>query len=537
MKITSVLISVLFSFCIIIGQVIGRQDVVGYTTYDWQFGGPVYTCCRTAAICNGIHVCWLSSAGNPAVDRNQGYNYYDFATRQWHWPATGINVFTIRSGFGNLDYDPITGVAVLSTQQSAAGGTRPVVVRDQAIGAGLYEYCYGPLGWQWPPISVSYNQAIHCAMIDSASTDSLWYSRVQPWCTWSTPINICPPATSPMFPCHNLAASKISNKVVILWQCSEDPYPERAYYRISNDGGLNWEPATQLPFPPPLPGLIPSFNISSLFAMFDNQDNLHVVASVSDTGVTVPAAIWHFCPINNPQWSLIYYYAPETLAGPVGYNAIFATRPTIVQSPNTNYFYVSWEQFDSLNYEPLTNLARADIWIAESPNNGQTWRNQRPITMPNTTSKRYPCVGGVFADTLVVSYLIDSIAGAESFVQGRTTRNPVICHFIPVILLGTEEQFIPDLLYNTISTSPNPFTKNVTIRFSIPAQSNASLEIYDVTGRLVKFFNAVSGELSAESQVIWDGRDNQGKDVKNGIYFCTLRIKDKNIQTKIVLYR
>jgi hypothetical protein len=527
-KIVKFLICNLIIFNLGIVFAIGRQDVVGYTTYDWQMGGPMSTRCRTDSVCNGIHVCWVVSNFNPGADRNLGYNYYDFNTRQWNWPATGMNIYTQRSGFGNLDYDPITGVAVAITTQI----TGLVAAKDTAPGAGIFSYCVGPTGYSDAVISVSNNQAIHCAMVNTMYNDSVFYARVQPWCSWSTPINICGSAPQPGNHTQAIAASKISNKVLIVWQCLDDPYPQRAFYHISNDGGINWQPTVQLPYPP-VQGM--TFTISSLFTMFDNLDNFHIVASLSDTGVTVPAAIWHFCPINNPQWNLIYHYAPETLAAPIGFNALHATRPSIVQSPITNnYLYVSWEQFDSLNYEPTTGLARADIWIAESPNNGLTWQNQQRITIPNTTSKRYPCVGGVFADTLVVSYLIDSIAGGESFSQGRTTRNPVVCHFILRPYAGIEQDIgYLKLGIGNLSASPNPFSSQTTIHYSLTANINATLEIYDITGRLVKSFSN-NQQLKTNNSFIWNGKDNNGNQVKSGIYFCSLRTPHKTLTYKLL---
>ncbi|MEO0075135.1 MAG: T9SS type A sorting domain-containing protein [candidate division WOR-3 bacterium] len=504
---------------------IGRQDVIGYTTYDWQMGGPMTTRCRTDSVCNGIHVSWVASNFNPSTDRNQGYNYYNFTTHQWHWPV-GMNIYPQISGFGNLDYDPITGVAIASTHQSVSGGLTITCAKDQSPGAGTFVYCQGPLSYRNPVINVSHNQAIHCIMLDT-TIDTLWYARIQPWCNWTTPLNISTDVP-PYYLSYNIAASKISNKVVVVWRCLNDPYPERAFYRISNDGGINWDSPVQLPFPP-AQGITPCFDLSGLFAMFDYQDNLHIVTSVSDTGFTVPAAIWHFCPINNPQWSLVYHYAPQTLNAPVGYNAIFATRPTIVQSPTTNHFYVTWEQFDSLNYEPSTYLTRADIWIAESPNNGQTWHNQQSITIPNTTSKRFPCAGGVFADTLVISYLIDSIAGFAMITQGRATLNPVICHFIPLPYAGIEQDIGNwKLDIGNLSTSPNPFTSQTTIHYSLPIAGKVSLHLYNASGRLVKIL-ADEHKPAGNYFITLDS-----KNLSAGLYFCKLNLPNKSITLKIL---
>jgi hypothetical protein len=471
---------------------------------------------------------------NPGVDRNQRYNFYDYNTHTFLW-TDGINVFTQRSGYGNIDLDPQVGDVVFSTHQGSSGALRPVVSRKDS------SMSVGPLNFQWPPITVSYNRAVHCAMMSCIDLDSLWYARIEPWPSWTTPIRICPPAPSPMYPSHNIAASKISNKVVVLWETYEGQGQERAFFRLSNNGGLTWQAPTQLSFPP-AQGMIPSFHVSSLYAMFDNQDNLHIVASVADSGHITPAGIWHWCPVNNPQWSCIYYYQTGLHSGTsVGYNALMATRPSIVQAPNTGYFYVAWEQFDSLNYEPTTNLLRADIWIAESPDNGMTWQHHQRITTPNTTSKRYPCVGGVDRDTLSVAYLIDSIAGFELNGQGRVTLNPVAIQRIkvPLPFAGEEERLTLNAAHFTPEIYPNPARTYFAVRlpqsacrrqsgFGTSATDRSQINIFDVSGKVIKEIATPSARNDNIVRVSLDG-------IKNGVYFVQVgneMVKEKLVVTK-----
>lgn len=295
---------------------------------------------------------------------------------------------------------------------------------------------------------------------------------------------------------------------------------------MSNNGGLTWQAPTQLSFPP-AQGMIPSFHVSSLYAMFDNQDNLHIVASVADSGHITPAGIWHWCPVNNPQWSCIYYYQTGLHSGTsVGYNALMATRPTIIQAPNTGYFYVAWEQFDSLNYEPTTNLLRADIWIAESPDNGMTWQNQVPITTPNTTSKRFPCAAGVDHDTLTVAYLIDSIAGFEIMSQGRATYNPVVIHRlkVPLLVAGAREQVTSKMIDNKINIYPNPAKTFFTVQLP---QSADRIKIFDISGKAVREIL----RFAQNDNVVRVSLDG----IKNGVYF--VKVGDEMVKEKLVVTR
>ncbi len=519
----------------------GRTEAIGGTCYDW-INGPVFSMLRNSPN-NFLFGAWLWSNTEAMSDRNMYCNIYDWSTKTWaiinptNYMSSGQSVFphTLSSVGGGADLDP-TGKFVVSGQYSLGGVLSVKLARETDAGSGLFEYSQGPTGYRWPCIGVTQNQNVHVAAIDVATTYDLYYSRTtSPWTTWTPYVTIAPPGPQPYFPDQNIAASKISNKVIVVWESSNDPYPERAYYTLSTDGGATWGTSTQIPFPPSV-GMTPGFNISSLYAMFDGADNFHIVMSVADTGYTLPAEIWHYCPTNTPAYSLIHHYDAETLNAAVGYNAIFATRPSICQNPTNNYLYVAWEQFDSLNYEPITNLARADIHIAESRDNGLTWYAKKKITTPNTMSKRFPVVGGVQGDTLLVMYMNDSIAGAFLQSEHRFCVNPMIVHRVPVPLTpGIEQNDYPKFYDFALRPAiPNPAKSHTAIRYSLSSAGNITLSISDVSGRLVKTLiseNKPAGEYS----IIWNGKNEFGKKVNAGIYFYTLTTNSKSITRKLVI--
>jgi hypothetical protein len=515
---------------------IGRQDVVGYTTWDWQANGPVGTWCNYDPIANGIHAYWMWCDGVSA-NRNERYNFYDFSTRTWNWPASGINCFTIRSGYGSFDYDPITGNGIPSTHHGGTGTIYTELARDQAPGAGLFEYSAQPIGFEWPYHGVTHNQVIHIATVEQLMGDTLYYVKNNPWNTWSTPLLLNSTGNEPAFPDYNIAASKTSNKVAIMWQTSNDLLQGRAFYRQSTDGGGTWGTETQIPFPPGT-GYLPGYGITSLYGTYDNSDNLRIAVTCSDTNVTVPCDVYLYSPSLGQPWTHVYAYRPDTLTAPVGYNAIFCSRPSVVQAPTASggNIYVAWERFDSLNYEPLTTLSRAEIMVAELTNNGQTVSRLGCITDPNTTSKRFPVLGGVKADTVFVQYMIDSIAGFELYAQGRFTFNPVVLHrfhrnSLPIAIAEENPGTIYNLTLN--SASPNPFIYTTNITYTVPISGIVNLTIYDILGRPVR--TMVSGtKTPGEYTAIWDGKDTNGNRTQAGIYFYTLKTADKSVSRKII---
>jgi hypothetical protein len=426
---------------------IGSVMTVGWTGWDWPWNGPVPSICRIDPATGGVHTYWMSAdAAGTNASRNQGYNYYDIATGALNWP-TGSNVYPMSCRYGGFDYDPISGAGVGSTYATMTG-YGIVLARDAGAGQGLWSYDTADFSYLWPYNGVTNNGAIHVIATDAISTVTcpLVYIRSNPWGTMTTPVSFTD--SLPYFPDYNIAASKKSNKVCITWVMANDPVQSRAFYKISSDGGSTWGTETELPFPST--GLTsPSFWVTGVFGMYDTADNLHFVAAVQEAGYIAPVEIWHWSEANSPNWNMIYHYAPAswtaTYSPATGSNNLASDRPTLAQDATTGYFYCSWEQFDTLNYEPTTGIARADIFLAESRNNGATWPRYAKITDPDMTSKRFPCVGGCYDDTVYVEYLVDSISGAGKgpTVQGAVTYNPVVLHKVartdlPVMVLEND---------------------------------------------------------------------------------------------------
>jgi hypothetical protein len=83
---------------------------------------------------------------------------------------------------------------------------------------------------------------------------------------------------------------------------------------------------------------------------------------------------------------------------------------------------------------------------------------------------------------------------------------------------------------------PNPAGKKTVIRFTVPANRGVSLNIYDISGRLVK--KLAGGVPRAGSYFsVWDGKDSQGIEVPGGVYLYTLKVGTFTETRKLVLVR
>ena len=92
---------------------------------------------------------------------------------------------------------------------------------------------------------------------------------------------------------------------------------------------------------------------------------------------------------------------------------------------------------------------------------------------------------------------------------------------------------------------PNPFSHLTEIRFQIlDARSHnqnigsISLKIYDLAGRLVKSFPITNYAQHPVDQspitIYWDGKDNEGNGVVDGIYFCRMEVQSHTNKNNFV---
>ena len=97
-------------------------------------------------------------------------------------------------------------------------------------------------------------------------------------------------------------------------------------------------------------------------------------------------------------------------------------------------------------------------------------------------------------------------------------------------LKGSLENFSPSE-YSLMQNYPNPFNPETFIEFSITKPGKITIEIFDVTGRLVRSFG--SKEYSRGNyRIRWDGKNMDGIQSASGIYFYRLKLADQAAQIK-----
>ncbi len=105
-------------------------------------------------------------------------------------------------------------------------------------------------------------------------------------------------------------------------------------------------------------------------------------------------------------------------------------------------------------------------------------------------------------------------------------------------LIGTEEKELFKSVENAqlLSVVPNPFRSAVAIDYSVSHALHIGCAIYDVCGKRVRTLIDRVHEPGHFS-IMWNGKDDSGRRVSAGVYFCRMEA-DKNAMTnKVILIR
>ncbi|MDZ4122444.1 MAG: FlgD immunoglobulin-like domain containing protein, partial [Candidatus Cloacimonadaceae bacterium] len=101
---------------------------------------------------------------------------------------------------------------------------------------------------------------------------------------------------------------------------------------------------------------------------------------------------------------------------------------------------------------------------------------------------------------------------------------------------GNEDALNPSVTGLKLANYPNPFNPSTTISYSVPADGKVTLSIYNAKGQLV---NTLVSEHKTQGnyQVLWQGKDANGRSVASGLYFTRLVSGGKSITHKMLLMK
>jgi len=131
----------------------------------------------------------------------------------------------------------------------------------------------------------------------------------------------------------------------------------------------------------------------------------------------------------------------------------------------------------------------------------------------------------------------DTAAAGDVFFQGAFTIGPenyginCMIHVVPVVGVGDAPRAIA---FRT--SGSNPASASTSLDFTLPADAEASLEVFDVTGARVR--TLVAGRVAAGAhEKRWDLSDDAGRRVGAGLYLARLTIGGWSSTRRITVVR
>lgn len=123
---------------------------------------------------------------------------------------------------------------------------------------------------------------------------------------------------------------------------------------------------------------------------------------------------------------------------------------------------------------------------------------------------------------------------SDGRIVAATHGNGLYFSEIPNVTPEPEDEIVEELV--VLQSYPNPFSDLTTIKFELPESDFVVVRIYNMMGQLVTI--ASTGlAFTGENEVFWDGTDEGGNSVKNGVYLIRFTYRDQNKTNRVILMR
>jgi hypothetical protein len=128
--------------------------------------------------------------------------------------------------------------------------------------------------------------------------------------------------------------------------------------------------------------------------------------------------------------------------------------------------------------------------------------------------------------------MLDTANGGWGLSAKLWVDDVLLCQLAPTAV----EDGMAGISPSQIAATPNPGTNEVVLRYELLSPQTASLEIFNVSGAVIRRLVAGS-QQAGHHTVLWDGRDDAGRDVPSGVYVARIVRRDGIAKGRFVLTR
>ncbi|MCD4820006.1 MAG: T9SS type A sorting domain-containing protein [Candidatus Cloacimonetes bacterium] len=349
-----------------------------------------------------------------------------------------------------------------------------------------------------PVIAIDNENNLHCVWqrhgFSSTPNSEIWYKKYSSGSGWTGLTNVSSTYGASEYPTLSIdnnnniytfwkdSGEVIDNDKMVLFRKYTDGIGwDENYTNVSNTTG-NGDYATMDPC-----------------SIVDSENNIHLVWKDSESGTKeiyykkCTDGIWDNSPANISNLS--------STSG----------RPSISIDAVDN-LYVVWEN--------ITDGVHYDVVYKKYEKETNTWSDMINLSETNNIDSRHPICPLIKNDYL---YTIWTEGGGIPFSVMINS----------ILIVDTNDDYIVNKVVNLLSQNyPNPFNPSTTISFETTNLiENTRIEIFNIKGQKIKTLE-VKNEKLGINEVVWNGKNENGKVVSSGIYFYNLILDSKVVDSK-----
>jgi len=157
----------------------------------------------------------------------------------------------------------------------------------------------------------------------------------------------------------------------------------------------------------------------------------------------------------------------------------------------------------------------------------------------------FNCILEKVIDTITFTYMPGTQQICTLWVRGQDSlgnwgnalrRTFTLIDGIPVLTGAEENKRKIPLSFVLSDPVPNPFTRSVILKYASPRPAKISLKIYNCLGQLVRILEKKTVRPGF-FQTLWDGCDDMGRKLADGVFFCQFVADDYVATKKLVLVK
>lgn len=189
-------------------------------------------------------------------------------------------------------------------------------------------------------------------------------------------------------------------------------------------------------------------------------------------------------------------------------------------SEDTFYFGINGELVD------INHRLSADhnIWVWSKKNN-----KNKEIVFDIKNKGIYKINAWMFEDGLALDKIV--ITTDPNFVP--SDKGPPESQSSRTDVFNQKNEIVRTFDLNVY---PNPFNIETKLTYTCDTQTDVSINIFDIKGKLARTL-VDNKKPAGKHNIVWDGRQNDGVFVSSGIYFVVLKTDHKKLTRKLTLIR